>query len=130
MTGEYETDEYPIEDDPLFRAIDDLGEIDEEWVAKRPKAADSAIEKRMRRLRLAATAVAEILARDDPVTPEAIQNEMDRIRDEFVFHGRYFVDLSELLREDGDDTRADIVDRAILWHQMKRAAEEGETSPE
>jgi hypothetical protein len=98
--------------DPLFQAIDDLRDFDTEWIQALPKSAEAALERRLRRLRLAVAAAAELEERHEEPTPFAMKLEMDRLNGEFSFRPELLLVLAHELHLDEDLERAHTVERA------------------
>jgi hypothetical protein len=106
--------------DPLIENVDALRRFDPDVV--RGGSADREVFERVSDLLLAIAAIGELHGRDEEPTPSALRAEIDAIsrRDELAGDGFAVkrLDVQEIadgFRGDGDDARADTVERAWTW---------------
>src|SRR5436190_4236132 len=104
--------------DPLLDALEQLREIDADYVASHPDTVRDELDSRMLRVCAVVIAIDELGQRDENATPEAVACVVMR------FHGAPFVAAPEFLRElateflrRGDHLNGGTLARVFEWAQ-------------
>jgi hypothetical protein len=106
--------------DPLIEALDAIDEIDEDYMETHPAdEANDELDRRMKTLRCAATAISELQDRGEPTTSDAVREEMATLGEDFRFESSSLVEIGRGLLNDGEFVNADRCQRALQWMAIR-----------